>query len=170
VSARWILALAQGFGVGRIKVAPGTFGSGLGLVWFLVLVWPRHWGLFVAGALGGVLLSVWACGAAERILGRSDPPSVVLDELIALPLCHAGWVTRLWLNQGELPPPAYFLSSPNVWAVAAVFVAFRIFDIAKPWPVNAAQELPGGWGVTMDDVLAALYVNVAVGVYWMAVR
>ena len=39
------------------------------------------------------------------------------------------------------------------------FAAFRLFDIWKPWPVGPSQNLPGGWGVTVDDVLAALYVN-----------
>ena len=43
--------------------------------------------------------------------------------------------------------------------MVAVFAAFRFFDVLKPWPVRQSQRLPGGWGVTMDDVLAALYVN-----------
>jgi phosphatidylglycerophosphatase A len=41
-------------------------------------------------------------------------------------------------------------------------VACRVFDIAKPWPVRQSQSLPGGWGITIDDVLAGLYVNVVV--------
>jgi phosphatidylglycerophosphatase A len=94
----------------------------------------------------------------------------VLDEIIALPLCFAGWVTGLWLHQGELPTPDYFLSGTSGWAAVGVFAAFRVFDIAKPWPVNAAQRFPGGWGVTLDDVLAALYVNVAVVVGWLIAR
>ena len=41
----------------------------------------------------------------------------------------------------------------------AVFAAFRFFDVVKPWPVHQSQSLPGGWGVTVDDALAAVYVN-----------
>ena len=41
-------------------------------------------------------------------------------------------------------------------------MAFRFFDVAKPWPVYQSQSLPGGWGITIDDVLAAVYVNVVV--------
>jgi phosphatidylglycerophosphatase A len=167
---RLLLALAQGFGVGCIRTAPGTFGSGLGLLWFLALAGTRNFGIFVAGALGGIAVSVWVCGAAERILDRKDPPSVVLDEIIALPLCFAGWVTRLWLQDGRLPAPAYFLTGASLWVTGIFFVAFRVVDILKPWPVGAAQRLPGGWGVTMDDVLAALYVNVAVAAGWMLIR
>ena len=167
---RGVLALAQGLGVGRIRVAPGTFGSGLGLLWFLVLLGSRNFGVFVAGALAGVLVSVWVCGAAERILSRTDPPSVVLDEIIAIPLCYSGWVIAFWLESRELPLPGYFLNSANLWATAAIFGAFRLLDILKPWPVNSAQRLPGGWGVTMDDVLAALYVNAGVAAWWMVAR
>ena len=43
-----------------------------------------------------------------------------------------------------------------------VFALFRFFDVLKPWPVQQSQSLPGGWGVTIDDVLAAIYVNLAV--------
>jgi phosphatidylglycerophosphatase A len=170
VTDRLILALAQGFGVGRVRVAPGTWGSGLGLLWFLILVWPRDFGIFLVGALGGVLVSVWVCGAAERLLNRTDPPSVVLDEIIALPLCFAGWITRIWIQDGMLPAPAYFLSGAGLWITGMLFAAFRVFDIAKPWPVHSAQRLPRGWGVTLDDVLAALYVNVVVAAGWMIVR
>ena len=168
--ARILLVVAQGFGVGRIRFAPGTFGSFLGLLWFLVLLWPRHFGVFAAGALGGVLVSVWICGAAERLLGRTDPPSVVLDEMVAVPLCYAGWVTGLWLKTGDMPSPHLWFAGPGWWGTAGVFVAFRLFDIRKPWPINTSQRLPGGWGVTLDDVIAAGYVNAAVAVLWWFAR
>jgi phosphatidylglycerophosphatase A len=48
------------------------------------------------------------------------------------------------------------------WKYAGVFVAFRLFDVWKPWPVRQSQTLAGGWGVTIDDALAAVYVNVVV--------
>ncbi len=157
--SRVLVLAAQGFGVGRIRPAPGTWGSLLGVLWFLVLLWPRHLGVFTAGALTGLIASVWICGAAERILGRTDPPSVVLDELVAIPLCYAGWVGWVWLETGQVPAPAYFLRGSAVWLTLGIFLAFRAFDIAKPWPIGAAQRLRGGWGVTADDALAALAVN-----------
>ena len=49
-----------------------------------------------------------------------------------------------------------------------LFVLFRLFDIAKPWPIRGSQSLPGGWGVTVDDLLAAAYVNVIVLAVFLA--
>jgi len=156
------LWVAQGFGVGRIPVAPGTFGSVVGVLWFGLLLMTGNLWLFIAGTIATVALSVWLCGAAERILGQTDPGSVVLDEIAAMPVCFLGWVAVLASKTGALPKCAYFFS-PHTWPLTlGVFAAFRFFDVAKPWPVYQSQSLPGGWGVTIDDVLAAVYVNAAV--------
>ncbi len=162
--SRVLVLAAHGFGVGRIRPAPGTWGSLLGMLWFLLLLSPRRFEVFAAGALAGLLASVWVCGAAERILRLTDPPSVVLDEVVAIPLCYAGWVGWVWLNTGQVPPPAYFFRGLAGWLTLGVFLAFRAFDIAKPWPIGAAQRLRGGWGVAADDAVAALYVNAVVAI------
>jgi phosphatidylglycerophosphatase A len=156
------LWLAQGLGIGRIPVAPGTFGALAGLLWFVVLLAPGRLWVFAAGALAGVALSVWLCDAGERILGQKDPGSVVLDEIVAMPVCFAAWVAILYCQTRALPGPEMFFSARN-WPLAlGVFLAFRFFDIAKPWPVHQSQSLPGGWGITVDDLLAAVYVNILV--------
>jgi len=153
-----ILFIAQGFGVGRIPFAPGTWGSMVGLLWFVVLLSTRRFELFLAGTFCGFAISVWLCGAAEKILKQKDPSSVVLDEIIALPFCFLPWVTMVWLRSGKLPMLETFLSRRGLLAVMAIFILFRVFDILKPWPVRQSQRLPGGWGVTVDDLLAAVYV------------
>jgi phosphatidylglycerophosphatase A len=52
---------------------------------------------------------------------------------------------------------------PGTWEViAAAFIAFRIFDIVKPWPARRLEDVPGGWGVMADDVMAGIYANLAV--------
>jgi phosphatidylglycerophosphatase A len=156
------LWVAQGFGVGRIPVAPGTFGSVVGLLWFGLLLMPGSLWLFLAGTIAAIALSVWLCDEAEQVLGQKDPGSVVLDEIAAMPVCFLGWVAFLSWRTGSLPGVNYFLSA-HVWPWAlGVYVAFRVFDVAKPWPVHQSQSLPGGWGITIDDVLAAVYVNVIV--------
>lgn len=145
--------------MGRIPVAPGTFGSVLGLGWFALLLLPGNlWG-FIGGTLAGLAISVWLCGAAEKILGQTDPGSVVWDEISAIPLCFAAWVGVLCAHTGTLPPPGYFFASRHLWLTLGIFGAFRLFDVWKPWPVRQSQKLPGGWGVTVDDVLAAVYVS-----------
>jgi len=153
-----ILFIAQGFGVGRIPFASGTWGSLVGLLWFAALLATRRYELFLFGALCGVGLSVWLCGAAEKILKQKDPSSVVLDEIIAIPFCFLPWVTGQWLKSGKLPALETVWSAQGLLLVAAIFILFRIFDILKPWPIRQSQRLPGGWGVTLDDLLAAVYV------------
>ncbi|HKQ39483.1 MAG TPA: phosphatidylglycerophosphatase A [Verrucomicrobiae bacterium] len=146
-----VLWVAQGFGAGRIPFAPGTFGSLVGLLWFYLLLRTGNFWCYLAGTLSGVALSVWLCGKAERILNQTDPGSIVLDEISAMPLCFILSIGVPWFKRGEL-------STPHWAFVLIIFILFRIFDIAKPWPIRGAQKLPGGWGVTVDDALAALYV------------
>lgn len=155
--ALWI---AQGFGVGRIPVAPGTFGSAIGMLWFALLLLPGNFWFYAGAMIAGIFLSVWLCGAAEKVLRQTDPGSIVLDEIIALPICFAAWVGKYFSKHGAMPGPEHFFSSDTWPLTLALFVGFRLFDVIKPWPIRQSQKLPGGWGVTLDDVLAALYVNV----------
>jgi len=156
------LWIAQGFGVGRIPVAPGTFGSVLGVGWFALLLLTGKLWLFVAGTVAGIALSVWLCGIAEDILLKKDPQSVVLDEITAIPVCFMGWAAVLAWKTGRLPPVEFFFTAGRWVQVLGVFTLFRFFDVLKPWPVRQSQWLHGGLGVTIDDVLAAGYVNLAV--------
>ena len=160
-----VLWIAQGFGVGRIPWAPGTFGSAVGLIWFAVLLQPGSPWVYAGGVVTGILLSVRLCGAAERILNQTDPGSVVLDEVVAVPVCLAVWVFEFLARHGAMPGPMYFLQRDTWPLTLAVFAAFRCFDVVKPWPVRQSQGLPGGWGVTLDDLLAALYVNALLGFF-----
>jgi phosphatidylglycerophosphatase A len=156
------LWLAQGLGVGRIPVAPGTFGSLLGVAWFaLLLATGKVWVLLLA-SVAGFGLSVWLCGVAERILGQTDPGSVVLDEITAMPVCFLSWVALYLRKHGALPSLQELFSGRHWWVLLGVFAAFRLFDVWKPWPVRQSQSLPGGWGITVDDFLAAGYVNIVV--------
>ena len=152
-----VLWVAQGFGVGRIPFAPGTFGSVIGLLWFALLLKAENFWVYLIGTLVGLWLSVWLCGAAEKILKQTDPGSVVLDEIAAVPICFLASVATDWFCSNQLPAPESFTA--RTWVTTAIlFVFFRLFDILKPWPVRQSQRLPGGWGVTIDDVLAAAYV------------
>jgi phosphatidylglycerophosphatase A len=118
--------------------------------------------LFLAGTILGIGLSVWLCGEGEKILKQKDPGSIVLDEIVAIPVCGLWWVWLQWRTAHILPPVEKLFSSWTV--VLFLFVFFRVFDIAKPWPIKKSQSLPGGWGVTVDDLLAAVYVNVLLAV------
>jgi len=132
------------------------------VLWFGLLLMTRNLWLFLAGTIAAIALSVWLCGAAERALGQTDPGSVVLDEIAAMPVCFLGWLTILVWKTGALPGFAHFFSAHTWPLTLGVFAAFRFFDVAKPWPVYQSQSWSGGWGVTIDDVLAAVYVNAVV--------
>lgn len=163
-----LLLLAQGFGLGRVPVAPGTFGALGGLAWFALLLWFSSGFLFVIGTIILAAVSVWAGTQAERALGEKDPSSVVLDEIAAMPVCFAALLVINWNQNGRIPGIDFFFGAQGwIWTIG-VFLGFRFFDIVKPWPVRQTQDLPGGWGVTVDDLVAALYVNVCVAlIVWL---
>lgn len=158
--------LAQGLGIGWAPFAPGTFGSVLGVGWFAVLVATGSLPFYLLGTGAMIAASVYLCGVAERELGKTDPGSVVLDEICALPVCFLAWVLILMRTQGHFPQLSDFFSGRALWLTAGVYAAFRFFDIAKPWPVDGSQDLPGGWGITVDDVLAGIYVSLVSLLVW----
>lgn len=133
--------IATFFGIGWIRVAPGTFGSAAALPFGWLLV-ARGWPAVAAGAVFATFLGVWACGEHARRVGIYDPSECVIDE-----------VAGQWL---ALLPIPLMARADDWWLYAIAFALFRLFDIVKPWPVSAAERLPGGWGVMMDDVLAGL--------------
>ncbi len=147
--------LATGFGSGRLRPAPGTWGSLAGLaVWVglirLLRSWPSSWalGLGLAAPLLMTALAIWASERVVAETGEKDPSFIVADE-------WAGqWfaLTPLLFSGALQPQP------PGPWLLrlAVPFLLFRLFDIWKPGPVDAAQRLPGGWGVVLDDVVAGL--------------
>jgi phosphatidylglycerophosphatase A len=104
------------------------------VLWLLALSPPVLLALIVVVTV----LGVWAAGEAERALGAKDPGAIVVDE-----------VAGMALSVFAVPP------TPGVLVVA--FVLFRVFDVVKPFPADAAQRLPGGVGVVVDDLVAGLY-------------
>jgi phosphatidylglycerophosphatase A len=138
-----VMAFATLGPVGRIRKAPGTWGSVAGLAYFTVFF--AQLGLLGTLLLGavGIYLAVALCGEAEFRLGRRDPGEVVLDEFVAIPFCFIAWPSLL----AAAPPWAIFLTG---------FALFRLYDIVKPLGIARLQDLPDGWGVVADDIAAAL--------------
>ena len=130
--------LAIWFGSGRVPKAPGTAGT-LGAIPLYLLL--AHYGGPLAVAAAAVAITavgVWASNQVVRKLGIKDPQIVCIDEV-------AGVLITL-------------LAAPATWAgLVAGVVLFRLFDQWKPWPARAAESLPEGWGVMMDDVAAGAW-------------
>jgi phosphatidylglycerophosphatase A len=130
--------IAIGLGSGLTPKAPGTAGTLIGVPIVLLmnelLLW-QYIGLLLAGLIAGI----WICGTAARQLGVHDDPSIVWDEIV-------GYVITM-----TAAPPGW------LWLVVG-FALFRLFDIAKPWPIRMIdQQVSGGLGIMLDDVLAGIY-------------
>lgn len=129
--------LAFGLGTGLAPYGPGTWGA--------VLALPVAWGLHLAGSAAYAAVTciiavagVWICGHAARRLGVHDHPGINLDEvagqLVACAMAPLDWR----------------------WFLLA-FVLFRVFDIAKPWPIGwLDRRLKGGAGIMADDLAAGV--------------
>ena len=143
--------LATWFGAGLLPKAPGTWGSLAALVcaWPLVQIGGRPYllvGIAVVFALG-----LWAADHYARATNGGDPGEVVIDEVAGQ------WIALLPVAGTSLSPGDYAL------ACLPALIAFRLFDIWKPWPVGWLDEkLHGGLGIMMDDVAAGLYAGVVV--------
>ena len=113
---------------------------GIGFWWALNQthhLWLR--GLLLVLAIA---LAVWFAGAAAELMHHPDPSSVVIDEIVAMPLVMIGLGAR-W------------------WHVVVAFALFRLFDIWKPSPVRDAEDFSGGIGIVLDDSFAAAYACMA---------
>ena len=129
--------LAFGFGSGLAPRAPGTFGTLAAVpIYWLVADWSLL--EYSALILVSAVLGIWICGAASRQLNVHDHPGIVWDEFVGY------WIT-MWAVPVDW-----------VWILAG-FVAFRVFDIAKPWPINVLdKKVAGGFGIMIDDILAGV--------------
>jgi len=150
-----LLFVAEGFGAGRIPFAPGTFGTAVGFAWIYLLLLPRSISVYFAGIVAGFFLAVWIGQRAEQILQKTDPGSVVIDEITAMPLAFLPAVL-LTQSAGIMPPAAAFFTGKALLLPVLTFVLFRFFDILKPLGIARVQKAPGGWGLVLDDYLAAI--------------
>jgi len=142
LAGKTALVLSTWFGAGLMPSVPGTFGTLASLPVVLVFkkMGPVFDGLFLFAV---IVAALWASGRSRRIIGRDDPPEVVIDEV-------AGFLVSLFLV-------------PHSWlALAAAFVLFRIFDIWKPFPIRRLEKVGGGAGIVLDDLLAGVYANLCI--------
>jgi phosphatidylglycerophosphatase A len=138
------------FGLGFLPMVPGTWGSLGGLIVFYPLALFLGYTGGLAGTLCalsilalivGIALGPWA----NQYFGKKDPGPFVLDEVVGM-----------WLSLLMIP----FSGITGLIIIGLVqFVFFRIFDILKPTPARQLENLPAGWGIMLDDVMAGIYAN-----------
>ncbi len=143
------LFIASGAFVGAAPAAPGTFGTLAALpLWWLLSHVSAAWFFLLLLLL--TILAVWAAGQAERILHQPDSGVIVIDEIVGL-LLAAALVPFTWPH------------------VVAAFLLFRFFDILKPFPVSwCDQNLHGGFGVVVDDLVAGIMAHLVLRLLMMA--
>jgi len=129
--------LALGCGSGLVPKGPGTAGTVVAIPVYLLLQ-PLPLSLYIALLAALFLIGIPVCAHTARRMGVHDHPAIVWDEivgyLVSMTFAPSGW---LW--------------------VAAGFVLFRLFDIAKPWPIRLLdRNVGGGFGIMVDDLLAGI--------------
>lgn len=157
------------WGVGYMPLAPGTFGSLVGVLIYLLVaalearvagvLLEAGWRLAqITAWLGALnllllllfcLLGIWACGRAVEIFRDKDPSQAVVDEVM-----------------GQLLVFVFVPFGISLYLVLAGFLLFRLFDIWKPYPIDALQNLPAGIGVCADDLLAGVYSGICLSVIY----
>lgn len=142
-------------GVGYLPLAPGTWGSMVGIGIYLIAARfvtgnsPLMLAVVLVALLLFTFLGIWASNRSVPLLGNTDPSEAVIDEVI-----------------GQL---IVFLFVPFAisWPlILAGFILFRLFDIWKPYPIDALQILPGGLGICADDILAGIYGGISLAVLY----
>ncbi len=141
-----VLFIAQGAYSGRAPIAPGTAGTVVGVLLYLLM---KDLGPLAYSAVCAAVIAVgtWAAGRVDRMFGTKDNSTIVIDEI-------AGYLVAM-------------LMVPGTWlSITAAFFLFRLFDIAKPFPLRRLEEVPGGPGVMLDDIGAGVYTNVLLQIAW----
>jgi phosphatidylglycerophosphatase A len=144
------LAVATCLGAGYAPFAPGTVGSGVGLLVYAAVRAAGGSVVEVAAVVAVFAVGAWAATVAERHFGRTDPGPVVIDEVVGM------LVTLLFVPV-------------SIAGALVAFFLFRVFDVVKPYPANRLERLHGGFGIMADDVMAGVYANVVLrGAWWLA--
>lgn len=131
--------LAFGFGSGLAPVAPGTFGTIMAVLLYLLFMQQLSLVTYLVVVVAVCISGIWICDKSSKLLGVHDHGGIVWDEFagffITMIAAPAGWV---WILLG--------------------FVLFRVFDIFKPWPISFLDKnIDGGLGIMFDDIIAGVY-------------
>lgn len=134
------------FGLGYFPFAPGTITSLVVILAYKFYLYQLDWTLYLMIFFLLFLVGVYTSTKYSAESKKKDPRKIVIDEAC-----------------GQLL--VLFRMSDAWFPVLASFVLFRLFDIVKPYPIKKVEALPAGWGIMMDDVVAAIYAGVIVNLY-----
>lgn len=148
--------IATWFGSGLLPKIPGTWGSAAALPFAWVIMWHGGPWVLLACAVVAFVVGIWAADVYSKYSGIKDAGPIVIDEVAGqwLTLVPVG----LFAGTDPLLVPVGLIAGMDPVLFIAGFFLFRAADILKPWPANwADREVPGGFGVMLDDIFAAIY-------------
>jgi phosphatidylglycerophosphatase A len=137
-----VVRLATLGSLGDFK-APGTWGSAAGVLFYMVIFYKSNEFVGAMLMLASCYFAVGICGEAEKRLKKVDPGSIIIDEVVAMPICFIGLKSFIADGHGAI-------------VLIGGFLVFRVFDILKPFGIKKLQRYYGGFGVVIDDVVAGL--------------
>jgi phosphatidylglycerophosphatase A len=139
-SSIWKL-IVSGFGLGFISFAPGTMGAIGALVPAILILEFAAFPSIILGCLSLIFSILGIIGSNKlKYQWGKDSSRIVVDEMVGM------WVSLLWIKSGWIP-------------ILSAFFLFRFFDITKPLGIRKTEQLPEGFGVMVDDILAGIYTN-----------
>lgn len=134
------------FGAGYFPLGQGTLTSFIVILLYKFFLYRLHWGLYFLLFIAVFLLGVFASTTYAGAVKKKDPHQIVIDEV-------AGQLLVL------------FRLSPSWFLLLSAFFLFRLFDIAKPFPIRQMEKFPKGWGIMADDLMAAVYAGILIHLY-----
>ena len=140
------------FGVGLIRFAPGTWGTLFSV--FLWLLFFEKLSSNTIAVLLAVVLAIVCCHFSSKDLNNKDQKAIVIDELAGM------WVALLICS----PLIESNYNKDDVYGyvnIFIVFLAFRFFDILKPFPISYFDKnLKNGFGIVFDDLIAGIFAGI----------
>jgi len=134
------------FGVGYFPIGQGTLTSFIVVLMYKFFLYRLHWAYYLLLILVVYILGVVCSSVHSTALKKKDPHEIVIDEV-------AGQLLVL------------FRLNPTWPLLLISFFLFRLFDIAKPFPIRQLEKFPKGWGIMTDDIMAAVYSGILVHLY-----
>lgn len=138
--SRFSKLIVTSLGVGYSPVLPGTLGSLVGVLFYLLT--SRSMGAYLAVLFSLSTAGLLASRTALKTAEDKDPSWIVIDETVGMMI-------------------SFFQVPPRLPLLVIGFALFRFFDSVKIFPLNRLEELKGEWGVLLDDVGAGLYTALA---------
>ena len=139
-------AISTLFGVGCFPVAPGTLTSFIIILLYKLYLYKLSWPIYLVFLFLLFLISVSSSSHYSRQIHKKDPRNIVIDEAL-----------------GQLL--TLFRLNPSWSLLFIAFLLFRLFDIVKPFPIKKVETLPKGWGIVMDDIVAAIFAGILINLY-----